>query len=94
VGLVLCLSRLLQGLGAHDWYTALRTWGSDVTRSHPFYNGLTMILVGAALALSARRLTHWIIVLPSTGCPRCGHARSPGAQDTRCPECGLDWPRT
>ena len=65
----------------------------DFLRGIDLRNGLAMLFMGAALALGARRLSRWIVVLPSSGCPRCGHLRPPGGQDTRCPECGLDWSR-
>jgi hypothetical protein len=59
-------------------------------QSHSLYVGLALLAVGATLGFPARRISKWIITLPSTGCPRCGHARAPGAQDTRCSECGLE----
>ena len=82
-GFFLGLRHLLFRLVSGD----LLAWGSDLGE------GLAMIVIGAAFAFGARRISTWIIVLPATGCPRCGHARPPGGQDTCCPECGLEWSR-
>jgi len=88
-GAFLCVSRLLWDLGTGEIFRNGLGW-SALRHSHD----LALLIVGAALASGAHRLSKWIVVVPSMGCPRCGHARAPGAQDTRCSECGLEWPRT
>jgi hypothetical protein len=91
-GILLLLKRLLI-VASTGWFDlAFRPWDSE-GESNSLYMGLALVVVGAALAISARRLSKWIVVLPSSGCPRCGHARPPGGQDTRCPECGQEWRR-
>ncbi len=85
-GAFLFVSRLL-GDPAHFRNGLL--WLVAYRHSHD----LALLIVGAALVSGAQRLSTWIVVLPSRGCPRCGHARPPGGGDTRCPECGLEWSR-
>jgi hypothetical protein len=57
----------------------------DIGEGQSTYRGLAMLLVGAALALGARRIARWVVSPPEQGCPRCGYA---GAVTDTCPECG------
>jgi hypothetical protein len=42
---------------------------------------------GAFLCIASRRLTHWAVPAPGSGCLRCGHRMDP-ANAGVCPECG------
>ena len=61
---------------------------TGVGEEHSFSRGIALLIVGTILALSARRLSQWIISMPTLGCPRCGYEGF-GPETERCPECGL-----
>jgi hypothetical protein len=50
------------------------------------------LIAAAVLAGMSGRLARWILPIPRTGCPRCGH-RIVALTEPRCPECGLSIPR-
>ncbi len=87
-GSYLCLKRFAFGLITGDFAMATRVW-QDVGETHSISRGTAMLLVGVGIAVFAGRLSRWIITLPPTTCPRCGHLRTPGG-GTKCTECGLE----
>lgn len=86
-GAYLATKKLLFGLGTRQPETIVDVY-EGIGEGHSFYRGLALLAVGFALGAAAPRLAAWIIVLPTSGCPRCGYKTTiaPGAP---CPECGL-----
>lgn len=98
MGMYLLLKRLVFAAIIGDFSLAFRMW-SDMGTTHEGSRGAAMLIIAAVLALTGDRLVRWVIPLPPTGCPGCGHSaapptgrpadRSPVGVATRCPECGL-----
>jgi hypothetical protein len=87
-GAYLVLKRVGYLAGSGDFGSVFRYHSGDMGETNSMYRGLALLLVGGGLALLSDRVSRWIVTLPVTSCPRCGHHRGPGA--TSCPECGLE----
>src|SRR5438128_2554516 len=85
-GAYLVLKRVAIAAIWRDPAQAFFAFGDSIGESHSFYRGLSMLAVGAALALTSGRLARWVFSMPPAGCPRCGYEK---VESNRCPECGL-----
>ncbi len=85
-GLYLIVNRIAFGFFVRPVQIAW-THYQGVGEGHLFSHGIAMLAIGAALAMSSRRLARWVAVMPEHGCPACGYT---GEHDDagRCPECG------
>jgi hypothetical protein len=90
-GAYLILARLVFGLYLSPDVSlgllrGVKVW-QGIAEDHGWVRGWPMVAVGGALSLASRSLARWIVAVPDTGCPRCGH----DATTARgiCPECGL-----
>ena len=105
VGLSLCLNRILFGLlCGQSFFGSAFQLRMEIGATHPMYRGLPLVILGVVLGILSKRLSCWIITVPSDSCPRCGYLRpmvdpppgdgssasSSSRKTTRCPECGLD----
>lgn len=88
------LQRLVFSLFAGQ-VPAWQNWQEVGNTSHRGSAGISMLIVGGALAFASGVISRWMTPVPAEGCPRCGYARdAPGddaaaSDDSRCPECGL-----
>jgi hypothetical protein len=87
VGIYYLLKRTVFGAASGDMRGALTAY-MGVGEGHEVAIGIACVAVGAALALLSRHLARWVIVMPPSGCPQCGHAGITAEMD-RCTECGL-----
>src|SRR5215468_9954260 len=67
-GVYLTLKKTLFGLGTNQVNMILDVY-EGVGEEHSTYRGLSMLVVGAALAALSRPLARWMIVVPSDACP-------------------------
>ncbi len=87
-GSYLCLKRITFGAITGDISMLTHAW-EGTGETHSLSRGTAMLLIGVGMAVFARRLSRWIITLPSNTCPRCGYIRTRGG-GTKCTECGLE----
>jgi len=85
LGLQLFLKRILSWMGGAMSFKEVLTARMGVGEHMAIYSGLSLMCIAFPLWFFAKQLARRIIVVPSTGCPRCDYE---GAVSETCPECG------
>lgn len=85
-GAYLLVKKLAFGIGTGS-LASIGDYYDGVGEGHGTYRGLALIAVGVAVGLCSRLIARWIVVLPATGCAKCGYELGSPAP-AKCPECG------
>lgn len=86
VGVVMIANRILFATWGMGNIAQVHSTWMGIGETHGMFLGVPLMAVGVALALLSRRLSHWIVQAPATGCANCGYETLD--ENDRCAECG------